>query len=54
VTQIGSELTYLTPKNYERRRVSIDARTVAALKAWGKVQLGERLAWVRHTRVLRI
>jgi integrase len=45
VTQIGSVLTYSTPKNYERRGVSIDARTVAVLKAWRKVQLGERLAW---------
>ena len=45
VTQIGQELSYSTPKNYERRGVSVDPRTVAALKAWRKVQLGERLAW---------
>jgi integrase len=45
VTQIGQELSYSTPKNYERRGVSVDPRTVAALKAWRLVQLSERLAW---------
>jgi len=45
VTQIGQELSYSTPKNYERRGVSVDPHTVAALKAWRMVQLGERLAW---------
>jgi integrase len=45
VTQIGKALSYSTPKNHDRRHLSIDPRTVAVLKAWRKVQLGERLAW---------
>jgi len=34
-----------TPKNHERRKVQLDARTVAGLRAWRKVQARERLAW---------
>ncbi|EWT05052.1 integrase [Intrasporangium chromatireducens Q5-1] len=45
VTQIGQERHYVTPKNHERRSVTIDPRTVATLKAWRKAQLAERLAW---------
>jgi integrase len=45
VTQIGLQRTYSTPKNHERRKLNIDPRTVAALRAWRKVQLGERLEW---------
>lgn len=45
VTQIGPALSYSTPKNHERRQLSVDPLTVAVLKVWRKVQLGERLAW---------
>lgn len=50
LTQIGSERKYTTPKNHERRTVSIDERTVATLKALhieqakARLQLGE--AWL--------
>ena len=37
--------SYSAPKNHERRRVSLDPRTVASLKAWRKVQAADRLAW---------
>lgn len=43
--QLGSRLVPTTPKNHLRRRVQLDARTVAALRAWRKVQAEERLAW---------
>ena len=43
--QLGSRLVTTTPKNHERRRVQLDARTVATLRAWRKVQAEERLAW---------
>jgi integrase len=43
--QLGKELVTTTPKNHERRKVQLDARTAAALKAWRKVQAEERLAW---------
>jgi integrase len=45
VTQIGQERRYGTPKNHERRSVSIDPHTIATLKAWRKAQVAERLAW---------
>jgi integrase len=45
VTQVGLERIYVTPKNHERRDVNVDLRTVATLKTWRKVQLGERLEW---------
>ena len=45
VTQIAQQRRYGTPKNHERRSVTIDPRTVAALRAWRKAQLAERLAW---------
>jgi integrase len=44
-TQLGAELVTTTPKNHERRKVQIDLRTVAVLRAWRKVQAKERLAW---------
>lgn len=43
--QLGQERVRTTPKNHERRKVQIDARTVTALKAWRKKQAEERLAW---------
>jgi integrase len=43
--QLGKELVTTTPKNDESREVQIDARTVAVLRAWRKVQAEERLAW---------
>ena len=43
--QLGRELVTTTPKNHERRKVQLDARTVAGLRAWRKVQARERLAW---------
>ena len=44
-SQLGRELVTTTPKNHERRKVQLDARTVAGLRAWRKVQAQERLAW---------
>lgn len=44
-TQLGQERVRTTPKNHERRKVQIDARTVSALRAWRKLQAEERLAW---------
>jgi integrase len=43
--QLGRELVTTTPKNHERRKVQLDARTVAALRAWRRQQAEERLAW---------
>lgn len=43
-TQIGKARITTTPKNHERRRVAIDAKTTATLKAWRKVQAAEQLA----------
>jgi integrase len=34
-----------TPKNHERRKVSIDPHVVATLRAWRKQQVEDRLAW---------
>ena len=45
VTQVAQERIYVTPKNHERRDVTIDPRTVATLRGWRKAQLAERLAW---------
>ena len=45
VTQIAQALTYTSPKNHERRDVTLDGRTLAAMRAWRKVQLGERMTW---------
>ena len=45
VTQVHQERIYVTPKNHERRDVNIDLRTITALKACRKAQMGERLAW---------
>jgi integrase len=44
-TQLGKDLVTTSPKNHERRKVALDPRTVAALRAWRKVQAAERLAW---------
>jgi integrase len=43
--QLGRELVTTTPKNHERRKVQLDARTVAGLRSWRKQQAQERLAW---------
>jgi integrase len=43
--QLGRELVTTTPKNHERRKVQLDGRTVAALRAWRRQQAEERLAW---------
>ena len=44
-TQLGNERVTTTPKNHERRKVSIDPHTIAALRALRKLQAVERLAW---------
>lgn len=52
VTQLGKERVATTPKNHERRRVAIDAETVAILKAWKVAQAQEKLVcgqdWADH------
>ena len=45
VVQIGQERRYSTPKNHERRQVSIDPRTVTALRALRRRQIEDRLQW---------
>ena len=45
VTVQATTRVYSTPKNHERRGVTIDPRTAAALRAWRKTQTAERLAW---------
>lgn len=45
VVQIGQERRYSTPKNHERRKVSIDPGTVSTLRALRRRQLEERLQW---------
>lgn len=45
VTQVGQVRVYVTPKNHERRDVTIDPHTTAALRALRKAQMSERLAW---------
>lgn len=45
VTQVNQQRVYVTPKNHERRDVTIDPRTVATLRSWRKAQMAERLAW---------
>lgn len=45
VTVQTGERMYGTPKNHERRDVTIDPRTVADLRAWRKAQAAERLQW---------
>jgi integrase len=44
-TQLGGRRVTTTPKNHERRKVSIDPTTTAALKEWRRKQAEERLAW---------
>ena len=43
--QLSGERITTTPKNHERRKVSIDPTTLAALKDWRKAQTAERLKW---------
>lgn len=43
--QLGGERITTTPKNHERRKVSLDATTTAALRAWRKAQAAERLLY---------
>jgi integrase len=43
--QLGRELVTTTPMNHERRKVQLDARTLAVLRSWRKVQAEERLEW---------
>lgn len=45
VTQLGGPRQYTTPKNHERRTVSIDDRTAGVLKALRVDQARARLAW---------
>lgn len=44
-TTVGYAVVETTPKGKRARVVDLDADTVAALKAWRKRQLEERLAW---------
>jgi integrase len=44
-TQLGKERVTTTPKNHERRKVSIDAHLVVTMSTWRKQQAEERLAW---------
>jgi integrase len=44
-TQLGQERVTTTPKNHERRKITIDFRTVAVLRTWRKQQAGGRLQW---------
>jgi integrase len=44
-TQLGQRRVTTTPKNHERRKIKIDSRTVAVLRAWRKQQAAERLQW---------
>lgn len=43
--QLHGERVTTTPKNHERRKVSLDPVTTATLKAWRKAQAAERLQW---------
>lgn len=45
VTVQKSGRTYASPKNHERRDVSIDPRTASVVRTWRKSQAAERLAW---------
>jgi integrase len=44
-TQLGQQRVTTTPKSHERRKITIDQRTIAVLRAWRKEQAAERLAW---------
>lgn len=44
-TSLSGKLVTTTPKNHERRKVALDAKTVATLKAWRRQLAAERLAW---------
>lgn len=44
-TLVNNQRVTTTPKNHERRKVSIDPRTLATVKAWRKTQAAERLEW---------
>jgi integrase len=45
VTQVGQDRILTSPKNYERRDVSLDVHTVTVLRAWRRQQAAERLLW---------
>jgi integrase len=45
VNHVAHTRLYATPKNHERRDVTIDPHTVATLRTWRKAQMAERLAW---------
>lgn len=44
-TQIGQEVVTTDTKNHENRTIAIDPQTLAALRAWRKMQAAERLQW---------
>jgi integrase len=44
-TQLGQERVTTTPKNHERRTITVDTRTIGVLRTWRKQQAAERLAW---------
>jgi integrase len=43
ITRLGQRRVTTTPKNHERRKINIDPRTIAVLRAWRKQQAAERL-----------
>lgn len=45
VVQIGQARRYGTPKNHERRQVTLDAKTVATLRALRRRTAADRLKW---------
>lgn len=46
ITEAGSKLVFGEPKTGRgKRNIALDAETVAALRAWRKLQAEERLAW---------
>jgi integrase len=44
-TQLGQQRVTTTPKNHERRKITIDSRTLGVLRTWRKEQAAERLQW---------
>jgi integrase len=45
ITQLRQQRVTTTPKNHERRKIKVDRRTVAVLRAWRKQQATERFQW---------
>jgi integrase len=43
--QLGQRRVTTTPKNHERRKITIDPRTISVLRGWRKQQAAERLQW---------